>query len=147
VGVDSVVGDVGGVYHMGDGKAARFRGFWGEQGGWDAFQACSGGSGGVFCRSERPRSRSEGGGTRGTGVIEYDVAAALGGSRCLTGVRGMGWGVLGAVDDLLELRCGSWGRQSCSIECTTCSDEHVRTSWRNGVCWAVDRLCSSFRPW
>jgi hypothetical protein len=29
-GADGIVGDAGGVYHMGGGEAARFRGFWGE---------------------------------------------------------------------------------------------------------------------
>jgi hypothetical protein len=147
VGVDGVVGDVGRVYHTGDGKAACFQGFWGKQGGWDAFRGCSGGSGGVFRRSERPGSRSEGGGTRGTGVAEYDVAAALGGSRCSTGVRGTSWGGQSGVGSCGGRRWRRWGRQCSSVEQMACSNECVGAWARNTASWAVDGLCVSFGAW
>ena len=41
----------------------------------------------------------------------------------------------------LDRRWGRWGWQGCSVECTTRSDERVRTTSHNGVSWAVDRRC------
>ena len=45
---DSIIGDVGGVYHTEDTKTAHLQGVWGELGGWDMFQGCSAGSSQVF---------------------------------------------------------------------------------------------------
>jgi hypothetical protein len=50
LGIDSAVGDVGGVCHTSGGETARLWGVWGELGCWDVFRGCSDGSGGVFRR-------------------------------------------------------------------------------------------------
>jgi hypothetical protein len=74
----------------------------------DAFQGYSGGSGGVFHRSERARSCWEGGGARKTGIVKYDVAAMLGGSRCGTEVRGASWEVQSGVEGFPEVVAAVW---------------------------------------
>jgi hypothetical protein len=114
--IDSVVGDAGGVYHTGDGETARSQGVWGELGVSDRLWGRSVGSGNVFRRSERPESRSKSGGTRGTGVVEYDVAARLGGSRCGTGVRGASWGDMGSVGIGADRRWGWLSQQGSFVE-------------------------------
>jgi hypothetical protein len=58
-GEDSISGDTGGVYHTGGGETPRSWRFWGKLGGWDTFQGCSGGSGGVLRRSEAAVRGSE----------------------------------------------------------------------------------------
>jgi hypothetical protein len=47
-GADVDVGDAGGVYHTVDVETTRFRGFWGKQGGSDAFRGGSDRSPGMF---------------------------------------------------------------------------------------------------
>jgi hypothetical protein len=48
------------------------------------------------------------------------------------------------VEGLLDRRCGRWGRQGCFVECTTRSDERVRTASYSSVSWAVHSLRTSF---
>lgn len=44
-GIESVVGDVSGVYHMDDADTAHLQGVWGKLWGWGWGWGCSGGSG------------------------------------------------------------------------------------------------------
>ena len=66
-------------------------------------------------------------------VVGGDMAVAFSGSRCGTGVNGVGWGEQGGVERLLGLHLGFWGMQDRSIEQTTCSGEHVCMDLCNGV--------------
>jgi hypothetical protein len=110
-GADGVVGDAGGVYHMGGGEAARLRGGLGKLSGWGVSQGSSVGPGGT---------ETGGGGSIGVdgsvgctagvwdmgnagGVGNNDVAAVVG-SGC--GMRGWGssWGELDGVGDFLDRR-------------------------------------------
>jgi hypothetical protein len=38
----------------------------------------------------------------------------------------------------------SFGVLGCSVECTTCSSEHVHTTLCSSVFWAIDGLCMLF---
>jgi hypothetical protein len=49
-GIDGVVGDEGGVYHMTCGKTARLWLSWAELSGWEAFWGCSDVSSSMFRR-------------------------------------------------------------------------------------------------
>ena len=80
-------------------------------------------------------------------VVDGDMAVAFSGSRCGMGFNGASWGEQGGVGQLLAHHLGFWGRQSCSIECTTCSDEHAHTTLCNGVSWAVNSICALFMAW
>ena len=78
-------------------------------------------------------------------VVDGDVVAERGGWRCGTGGWWSGRGELGCLGGVLG-RC--WGLPSWwggSIEYTTRSDERVRTTSCNGLSWAVDSPCTSFR--
>ena len=76
-----------------------------------------------------------------------EVCGVVPGSWLVTGAWGVGWGELGRLGGVLERRLGRWGWWSCSVECTTRSDEHTRTTSHNGVPLAVDGVVASFTAW
>ena len=82
-----------------------------------------------------------------TAVVGSDVAVAMGGFEGENGGWWMSWEQRGGVGQLLARRSGFWGRQSRSVECMTCSDEHARTTSRNSVSWAVNSVGASFTAW
>ena len=73
-----------------------------------------------------------------------DARGVFVGSLCIAGVKGASRGGQGGVAGCTGRCWGSWGWQSCSVECATRSDEHARTTSRNSVSWAVNRLCTLF---
>jgi hypothetical protein len=77
-------------------------------------------------------------------VIGGDVAFARAGSGCERRDWGSSWGWQGGVRGVLDQRWGWWGWQSGSVKYTTCFDEHVCSSLRNSIVWAVDCLNTSF---
>jgi hypothetical protein len=80
-GVDSVVGDEGGVYHMTCGKTARLWLSWAELSGWEAFRGCSDVSSSMFCRSRAAAHGPEWGRAGDLAVVGKrvdDVAVVLG---------------------------------------------------------------------
>jgi hypothetical protein len=89
-------------------------------------------------------SRPERGRSGGAGVVVYDVAVGRRGSGGGTGFRGASRGELGGTRGLLGLRLAFWGEESRFVECTTRSDERVRTTSYIAVCRAVDRRRTSF---
>ena len=66
----------------------------------------------------------------------------------IAGGRGTSWGgpggKQGCVWGLLGRRCSWWGCLGGFVEYTMRSEEHVRTTSRNGFSWAVDGLWVSF---
>ena len=77
-------------------------------------------------------------------VVSGNVAIVLGGSGFGAGGRGLNWWELGRLGGVVECCLGRWGWQSCSVECVTRSDEHVRTTSCDGLSWAVDSVGASF---
>ena len=61
------------VRYGGDGKTARFRGFWGELGCWDSFRGCPDGSPDAFCPSRAVARGPEQGRAGGLAVINRNV--------------------------------------------------------------------------
>jgi hypothetical protein len=143
-GLDGVVGDMAGVWEVVSDETARFWVFWDEHSEWDRTWGCSEGSGRV-CRRFGVVESGPGWGIAGDwAVVDSDVADCVDawgivvGSWRITGARG---GMLEGAGGLLVRRWRRWGWQSCSVECTTRSDERVRTTSCNGVSWVVHRRC------
>jgi hypothetical protein len=130
------------------GETARLWLNWGELGRIGSERGCSDESGSVRRRSRGVARSPEWGRAGGSAVIDgsvdADVAVAFGGSSCITGVWESSWGWQGGVGGLLDRRCGEWGRQGSFVECTTRSDERVRTASYSSVSWAVHSLRTSF---
>jgi hypothetical protein len=143
-GADGVVGDAGGAYHTDDAQTARLRGVWGELGGWNELWGCSDRPGGVSRHFRAVASGLERGRAGVSVIDDDDVAVAFGGSRCGTGDRGANWGEQSGVGGCSGRRWRWWGWHSCSVECTTRSDERVRTTSCDAVFGAVDRRRTSF---
>jgi hypothetical protein len=153
-GADGVVGDAGGVYHTGGGEMARLRGVLGKLGGWNTFGGRSGGSGIVLRRFRAVASGLEWGEAGGSAIVDkradsdvaelVDMWGVVVGSWGTTGVWGASRGKQGGADRCRGRRRRRWGWQSRSVECTTHSDERIRTTSCNGICWAVEGVGASF---
>jgi hypothetical protein len=72
------------------------------------------------------------------------VAMSVGALGCVNRVWGVSWGRRGGVGGGVGRRRSWWGCLGGFVEYTTRSEERVRTTSRNGVCWAVDGVCTSF---
>ena len=73
MGVDSVVGDMSGVYSTGSCEMARLRGIWGELSGWNGLWGCSDGLGSVLCHSRVMAHGSEWRRVGGSAVVDKHV--------------------------------------------------------------------------
>ena len=60
---------------------------------------------------------------------------------------GANWVELGGCGGILARCWGLFDWQSRSVECTTRSDEHARTSSHDNVPWAVDGFCVLSMAW
>jgi hypothetical protein len=147
-GEGGVIGDTGRVYHAVDVKTTRFRGFWGKQGGWDVFRGGSESSSSSFrCSRAVVRGLEWGRAGNSAGIdvrVDVDVAVVSSGSRCGTGDGEASWGGVGGG---MSRHWCSWDGQSSFIECTTRSDERIRTTSHNAVFRAVDWRRTSFGAW
>jgi hypothetical protein len=113
MGVQGVVCDASGVYHMDDGETSHLLGFWGEPGGWNGLWGCSedSSSGSRRFRAEAcgPEWGRAGDSTVVDKRVDGDVAVVLHVSGCSTGDRGMGWGEWGAIGGGTGRHWDWWG--------------------------------------
>jgi hypothetical protein len=72
-----------------------------------------------------------------------DVAMSVGALGCVNRVWGLSWGRQGSVGGGMGPRSW-WCCQGGFIEYTMHSEEHIRITSHNGICWAVDGVCTSF---
>jgi hypothetical protein len=95
-----------------------------------------------------------GGGRETMAVGGSDASAAVkDGGDGETARRGPSWGKLErmggeqGVGGFLGRRSGQWAGQGCSVEYTTCFNEHVCSSSHGSVCWATDGRGASVMAW
>jgi hypothetical protein len=80
----------------------------------------------------------------GIGVGVRDMATSMG---CVNGAWGLSWGRRGGVGGLLGCCWRRRGWQSCSVECTMCSDERICTTSRNSMSGVAHCRCGLSGAW